>query len=428
MVAHRKYDTTFNDISSLVLIDTNIINHNWNEIQNATGKQNASVVKADAYGLGIEDISQTLYRAGCRTFFTATLDEAVQVRYAILDKLYNSDSYSPEHDDEMEMIEDNLIIYALEGVFNLDMCKHYMQHNITPVLHSTEQVILWYDFCQHLTEIPCAIQLDTELGRLGLRDSDIEQPEIEYILHELNVVLIMSHLACGEEGSDHPKNVQQKNKFDEMVAKLKLTEAKLSLCATSGLILGPEYHYDFLRIGLGLYHKPPYFPMYNCKINLKNAITLAGRVLSVRELPMDSDIGYNTLYTTTTDEHIGTIAMGYNDGIMRPIYENYLNNPDKSNLPIPSFFTREGSMPIVGRISMDYTTVNMDEMRKPKKLENQWAFIGGTFSDLAHYFPNPRVIFCTIGQRVPRIRIGSFFRDQEAVEHASIQDVLQQLP
>ena len=183
--------------------------------------QTAAVVKADAYGLGSKRVVRALAEAGARRFFVAVAEEGAAVRQAL----------GPGPQINVlggHMAGDTEMIHDLD---------------LTPMLNSVEQIT------RHLESLPghpFGIQLDTGMNRLGL-----EAPEWEAVaplVLEQGPELVMSHLACADE-PDHPMNAAQLAEFHAMTDGIGVPR---SLAATGGILLGPEFHFELTRPGVGL--------------------------------------------------------------------------------------------------------------------------------------------------------------------------------
>src|SRR5690606_14990094 len=194
---------------------------NWRALAAAApGAEAGAVVKADGYGLGVAPVARALHAAGARTFFVATAEEGVAVRAAL--------GGEPA-------------IYVFCGPMAGDG-RHLVDAALIPLLNSGEQVR------QHMSDLaghPYGVQLDTGMNRLGM-----EPGEWAALRDGLGAArLVMSHLACADAPAD-PANARQLAAFRGMTEGV---TAPRSLAATGGILLGPEYHVDLVRPGIGLY-------------------------------------------------------------------------------------------------------------------------------------------------------------------------------
>ena len=199
----------------------------------------AAVVKADGYGLGAKMVAPALAQAGCDTFFVARLAEGVALRPLL----------------------PAARIFVLDGVTQ-GAIPALMSHGLTPVLNSLADIAAWgaASGAQGPGHRPldAAIHIDTGMNRLGLSGDALSTLASEWRkrLAGLNLVLLMSHLACADDlGADAAMNRQQLERFRAALAML--PPAPASLAATSGIFLGRDYHFDLVRPGIGLYGVGP---------------------------------------------------------------------------------------------------------------------------------------------------------------------------
>ncbi len=209
--------------------DFDAIVANWRKLEKtALPAECAAVVKANAYGCGAEEVSRALASAGCKTFFVATLDEASVVRAAL----------------------PSATIYALGGLFQ-NTGESYARIDCKPVIGDLNELAEWDVFCRRSGWSGGAgIHIDTGMNRLGLTVSEAQGiiPRINAGDHGITVV--MSHLACGET-LNHPLNAKQVASFREIASLYAGVPASLS--SSSGVYLGPQFQFDMVRPGAGLY-------------------------------------------------------------------------------------------------------------------------------------------------------------------------------
>ena len=223
-------------------------------------------------------------------------------------------------------------------VGDTELIKNY---NLIPLINSIEQLSR---HSKLLREQKFGVQLDTGMNRLGLEPMEWEASK-ELTL-SLNPVLIMSHLACADE-PNHKMNINQLNNFLTLTNKINI---KKSLAATGGILLGPEYHFDLTRPGIGIYGCSP---MQDCLPVLKIDIP----VIQIRNIESGETVGYGNTWTSPSKKRIATISAGYADGIFRTIGK-------KTRL-----YFEEIGCPIIGRISMDLIGVDITSLNvEPDRL------------------------------------------------------------
>jgi len=322
----------------------------------------AAVVKANAYGLGLRAVTRTLEKAGCKTFFVATLDEGLALRNIT-----------------------KKIIYVFAGVTE-ETNLTFAEASLRPVLNSIQQVKLWN------SKGPAAFHLDTGMNRLGLSKKDFLELSVG-IANGTTVkpTLILSHLACADEpGND--LNFQQLKTFQELHPTPQSYPRSLS--ASSGIFLGPQYHFEMVRPGYALYGGNP---TKNRPNPMSPVVNLKAKILQCREVARGESVGYGATFRSDKRRQIATIAIGYADGYSRALAQT-------------AYVVINGILaPVAGRISMDLISVDITGIEGVKP--GDWAeIIGSTISvdDLANCAGTIGYELLTaLGPRHKRIYIGA---------------------
>jgi alanine racemase len=293
-------------------------------VEIASAARVAGVVKADAYGLGMANIAPVLSRAGCDTFFVARMDEGITLRQML-----------PE-----------IRIFVLDGV-SPGTEPPFAEKRLIPVLNSLAQIETWSDVARaRRTTLDCAIHIDTGMNRLGLPPEELAilSAETAQRLAHLNVVLWMSHLACGDD-PDSTMNATQRDRFRAALAQL--PSAPASLSASGGALLGRDFAFDLIRPGIGLYGGNP----QNRPPNLMQpAVTLSARILQLRRVDRGETVGYGATFLTGRPSTLATLGLGYADGLMRAIGNNGHGAVAGMRAPV------------VGRVSMDLATLDVTDV------------------------------------------------------------------
>jgi alanine racemase len=331
----------------------------------------AGVVKADAYGLGAARAASALARGGCETFFVAQLGEGMTLR-----------PHLPK-----------ARIFVLEGVTQAAV-PGLLSHKLTPVLNSLDDMAVWSAASRAQGKgrrpLDAAIHIDTGMNRLGLRREDLSTLAAEWRdrLAGLNLTLLMSHLACADDlGADAAMNRQQLERFRAALAVL--PPAPASLAATSGIFLGPDYHFDLVRPGIGLWGGGP----IQDKNPLKNVAVLTARVLQTRRIDKGDSVGYAATFRAKRPTMLATVALGYADGIMRAA----------SNKGAAAFAGM--SAPFAGRVSMDLLTLDITDLKKQPKAGDSVELLGDTMAlrDIAATWgTNEYEVLTGLAHRIPR--------------------------
>lgn len=291
----------------------------------------AGVVKANGYGLGSEKCAQKLVEIGCENLFVAHILEGIQLRKTLKKVCH---------------------ITVLNGFFSDEISK-FQEFDLTPTINNLDQLELWQKYSNGRE---CALHVDTGMNRLGLSQEEFEDNISK--IKSLNIGLVMSHLACASD-KNHTLNQVQLDRFLHCTKLLPNT--KSSLAASAGAILGPQYHFDMSRIGIGLYGSNP---MDSGSYPIKPVVTLNAPIIQLRSISKGQSIGYGASFIAPAPMKIAIIALGYADGFIR----------SASNA---GFGAYEGIIcPIIGRVSMDLIAIDISHLSTTPKIGAQMELLG----------------------------------------------------
>ncbi|APZ54550.1 alanine racemase [Salipiger abyssi] len=301
-------------------IDLAAIRANWRALANLTTGEAGAVVKANAYGLGVERVAPALAEEGARRFFVAVAEEGVAVRRAL--------GPGPE-------------ICVFSGHMQGD-AEIIRDHKLVPMVNSIDQMLR---HVEALPGHPFGIQLDSGMNRLGMEPA--EWSALRDIALAQSPVLVMSHLACADT-PDHGMNAFQLRSFREMTDGI---EAPRSLSATGGILLGPDYHFEVTRPGVGLYGGMPFS-------EAQPVVELMLPVIQTRDVAPGEAVGYGNAFVARVPTRVATVAAGYADGIHRAL------------APKGYLWAGRTRCKILGRVSMDLITVDVTALSElPEHLE-----------------------------------------------------------
>jgi alanine racemase len=291
-------------------IDLDAIAANWRALNRLDGRvETGAVVKADAYGLGLGRVAKALAGAGARMFFVAVPEEGVALRKA-LGKGPSIHVMSGHMAGDTTMIADARLI---------------------PMLSSAEQLHRQFEA---LAGQPFGIQLDTGMNRLGMEAT--EWAGVAGKVLKAKPVLVMTHLACADEPGN-PMNAAQLAEFRRMTDGLDL---RRSLAATGGILLGPSYHFDVTRPGIGLFGGAPF-------TDAQPVVRLSLPVVQVRDVAAGETVGYAQGWTATAPTRVATVSGGYADGLIRALSGGL------------RLWAGDRPCAAIGRVSMDLITVDV---------------------------------------------------------------------
>ena len=316
----------------LLHIDLDALAANWRTLQGqAGGAETAAVVKADAYGTGIEEAVPALARAGCRTFFVAHLSEAIRARAAAADAT----------------------VYVLNGFF-AGTGPTYVEHDLRPVLGSFEEIEEWAAFCRAGgRKLKAAIHVDTGMNRLGLTvPQGLTLKDLPH-LKDFDTALLMSHFVSAEE-SQNPLNRQQIEAFQAV--RQTLPNIPASLANSSGIFLQDKPHFDLVRPGYALYGGNPTPDRDN---PMRPVVGLEGRIVQLRWVEADQTVGYNGRWLALGRRRIATVSVGYADGYPRAASARGKSGEE---LLAGRALVAGRSCPFAGNVSMDLIAIDVTDV------------------------------------------------------------------
>ncbi len=324
-------------------IDLGALARNWRALDKVSaGALTAAVVKADAYGTGIEMASKALHAAGARFFFVATVDEGMEVRAAV-----------PEAH-----------IFILGGLYP-GAANLYIRQNLMPVLGSMAMLDEWLDKCIERNEAyPAAFHFDTGINRLGFRLS--EAAAVRERIGKLGFApqMVMSHLACADT-PNHEKNRTQLALFGSVMSQFPGIPA--SLANSAGLMTGRDYHFQMVRPGIALYGGRA---VSGRKNPMQPVVTLHVPILQVTEGRTGETVGYGASYALNRNSKLAVLGYGYADGFFRSL-------SGTNQRPGGKVFIRGKLCPVVGKISMDLTIVDVTELGSDLPMPGEGAEVMG---------------------------------------------------
>jgi alanine racemase len=332
------------EAGGVLTIDLATIAGNWKRLYGTTiPVECAAVVKADAYGCGIERVVPVLKKVGCRTFFVADLAEGRRVR-----------AVAPE-----------AVIYVLNGLMP-GTAHAFADAELRPVINSTTELAEWDAFVASTGwRGGAALHVDTGMNRLGLTPEEAAAiaPRVQTEGHGLK--LLMSHFACAET-LDHPMNDTQIRLFREI--RLLFRGIPSSIANSAGIFLGGTAHCDLVRPGIALYGGNP---VPGRKNSMRPVIDLKGRITQVRQVDKGDTVGYGASWTAARPTRLAIVGAGYGDGYFRAAAATKTKAP--ANVIIGG-----KPCPLIGRISMDLLAVDVTDVPNGVARRGEFAtLIGG---------------------------------------------------
>ncbi|KAB0680655.1 alanine racemase [Aureimonas leprariae] len=312
-----------------VSIDAAALAGNWRKLAalSPAGRTGAAV-KADGYGLGAARVASTLFDAGCRDFFVAWATEGIALHESLGDR--------PAR------------IFVLQGLDTSNV-SDIRDAGLVPVLSTPEDVALWLEAGGGM---PAALQFETGMNRLGLDAADAMRAAELTATGALKLKLVMSHLASADEAGGQAE--QQLGIFD-LLANL-FPGVPRSLANSAAMLRGAPFRLDLNRPGIALYGGGD----PDGRFGLAPVASLTAAVLQVRTADRGEAAGYGAAARLRRDTRIATVGIGYADGLMR--MASGAGVPAPANRPPPAAFIAGRAVPILGRISMDLTLLDVTDL------------------------------------------------------------------
>ncbi|MDO9417548.1 alanine racemase [Pararhizobium sp.] len=326
-------DEIFAAASNRLTIDLEALVDNWRKMGRLSGKARAAaILKADAYGLGIEPVAEALYEAGARDFFVANAEEGADLRPLVPDGR----------------------IYILAGMWPGNE-PLFFDNGLVPIINSEEQLAVYMAAISERGDHPCVLHVDTGMNRLGLSveealalANDPARPA------SFSPVLVMSHLACADD-KNHPANRQQLESFRAVSAAFEGVES--SLANSAGVHLGPDFHFDLTRPGIAVYGGAAANGGQN---PMRPVVTAEARIVQIREAKAGTSASYGATATLARDSRIATVAIGYADGYHRASGSGVPLRA--TGIPGAFGFVVGHRVPLIGRVTMDLTLFDVTDV------------------------------------------------------------------
>jgi alanine racemase len=369
-------------------VSRSALRHNFAALQQHVGPSVVvcAVVKCDAYGHGSEACANALEQEGASWFGVTSTDEGVALR------------------DSGIRSRILIMVGAWQGEE-----EDALRHDLTPTVHRIEDVEAVALAAAHIGRrdpVPVHLKIDTGMARLGLPLAELDTFARRIkLIPQVRLEGVFSHLASAEV-LDDADALCQKQRFDAALRTLAShgMHPAIRHLANSAATLGrPDNWYNFVRPGMAIYgyelpliHRgtPPSGLL--SPLGLRPALSWKTRVLSLRKVPTGQALGYNGTYVTRTPARIAVIAAGYGDGYYRKLS------------PGGCVLLRGERAPIVGRISMDLTIVDVSHI-PGADIGDEVVLVGHsgeqsiTAVDLARWSDTiPYEILCNLSERVVR--------------------------
>lgn len=308
-----------------IYIDSEALQYNLNRVkQLAPHSQIVSMVKANAYGHGVQDCLAALNATDA--FGVACLEEALEIRRL---------GYTQP-------------ITLIEGVFTEDEMGDVIQQKLECVVHRHEQVewLIQNKEAYNALGLKVWVKLNSGMNRLGFKIN-----EIIAVIHQLkslnfNCVLTM-HFANADV--DHPLNEQQIQQFLDV--KNACEPILASCCNSAAIYKYPNLHFDYVRPGIMLYGATPFADKDVNELDLKPVMSFEAEIIALNQIQAGESVGYGSTFTATNSMQIAIVSIGYGDGYPRAyVKPNYVA-------------INKQLTPVIGRVSMDMIAIDTTNLQ-----------------------------------------------------------------
>ncbi|MDU2409119.1 MAG: alanine racemase [Acinetobacter junii] len=308
-----------------IYIDSEALQYNLNRVkQLAPHSQIVSMVKANAYGHGVQDCLAALNATDA--FGVACLEEALAIRRL---------GYTQP-------------ITLIEGVFTEDEMEDVIQQKLECVVHRHEQVewLIQNKEAYNALGLKVWVKLNSGMNRLGFKIN-----EIIAVIHQLkslnfNCVLTM-HFANADV--DHPLNEQQIQQFLDV--KNACEPILASCCNSAAIYKYPNLHFDYVRPGIMLYGATPFADKDVNELDLKPVMSFEAEIIALNQIQAGESVGYGSTFTATNSMQIAIVSIGYGDGYPRAYVK-------------PNYVAIDKQLtPVIGRVSMDMIAIDTTNLQ-----------------------------------------------------------------
>lgn len=359
-------------------VDLDAIRYNFNQIKKrvSPGVKVMAVVKGNAYGHGIVEVSKTLCRAGVDYLGVATLDEAIQLRQNnIVKPILILGSILPHEIDAA--LKYNIALTGCSNELLRELNKRAERKRKKANVH---------------------LKIDTGMGRIGVWHDEALR-FINWILNYKNLFLEGIYTHFSSAGRDEFFTNYQMGSFEKLLRRLENDGIHIPIRHSANSIATIDMrrsHLNMVRPGIiiyGMYPKKSFAKFFK----LKPALSLKTKIVFIKDVPQGRSISYGRTYITYKDTKIATLPIGYADG-----YERILSN--KAYVLVKGQRAR-----VVGKVTMDQVMIDVGHI-KDVRLGDEVVLIGKqgkdqiTTEELARLSGTiPYEIACSIGSRVPRV-------------------------
>ncbi|MGJ0508580.1 MAG: alanine racemase [Methylocystis sp.] len=360
--------------TGVLTVDLGALVSNWRKLAALSqGADCGAVVKADGYGLGQAAVMRALLKAGCETFFVASLLEGETAR-----------ALAPGAD-----------IYVFDGIVP-GCAPRLAAAGLRPCIGSFAELEDWSALGVTLARrLEAAIHFDTGMNRLGFSPADAAA--VAERARTIAPKLVMSHFLSAQL-PDSPVNARQIADF--LAARAHFPGVAASLAASSGVFLPQRPHFDLIRPGYALYGGNPTPGAAN---PMAPVASLAARIISLHDLSTGETVGYDGVWAAPRPSRVATIGAGYADGL--PVSATAAPGKAAGEAVVGGV-----RCPFVGRVSMDYIVLDVTDAPEAASRRGEWVELLGATIGVEELAGRARTIgyevLTRLGRRYARRYVG----------------------
>jgi alanine racemase len=363
-----------------VEIELSAIKHNVYQLKSllTSPTELMAIVKADAYGHGAIDVSQSAIEAGATWLGVATIPEGIQLRRA-------------------GITAPIVILGATNGV---DEIKAIAEYRLQPTICNPKQALIYHEvLSQTGDQVLVHLKIDTGMSRLGVNWQEaIAFAQLVQHLPNLEIMSVYSHFATADD-SDRTFMQLQSQRFEQVITALKaegIYPPHIHICNTAAMLCDRQIHYDIVRTGLGIYGLYP-APHLKSIVNLRAALTVKARITQVKEIKAGTSVSYGRSFIAAQDMKMATVAIGYADGIPRGL-------SNRIRVAVNGQKVAQ-----IGAITMDQCAIDVTHVSNVN-VGDVVTFLGGESENTADDWANllgtiSWEILCGFKNRLPRINV-----------------------
>jgi alanine racemase len=282
------------------------------------------VLKSNAYGHGLKQIGEIIKDLNLKYVCVDSLFEAYELTKVGYDNNILITGYVDPENLKVKSLPFSYVIWSLDQAINIKKIQKNAKFHLF---------------------------VDTGMNREGIRIDELEELLINLKSNDIKLEGLMSHFASADD-LDSPQSSSQIEKFKEtklLLEKYEFNPIHTHISASAGMLRNLGNEFNAARVGLAFYGQEPIADQ-----TLVPFLSLTSTLIQIKKVKKGEQIGYNATFTADRDMIVGILPIGYNDGVERKL----------SNLGMVKY--GETFCPIVGRVSMNITTIDISRIINPK--------------------------------------------------------------